>query len=90
MTEEKTNGLSEESTLQELFDHIAVSEGVNVMPVTLKQDENDTRLMIIIQGRHDTASVILAQLMTLVQDMFDTAEQVEKDSDKSRIVLPGA
>ena len=89
MTEEKTSGLSQESTLKELFDFIAVNEGVNVMPVKIKQDEHDTRLLIVIQGHRDTASVILAQLMTVIQDMFDTSEQAEVERDKPRIVLPG-
>jgi len=93
MSEEKeekfNNGLSPDSTLTEIFDYIKVEEGVNVMPVTLGQDDKDTRMMILIQGEHETASVIMAQIMTLINDMFDTEKQREQD-DKSRIVLPGA
>ena len=90
MSEEKEkfhNGLSPESTLKELFDFIRVEEGVNVMPVTLDQDPKDTRMMILIQGEHETASVIMAKLMTVVTDLFDTEKQREQD-DKPRIVLP--
>ncbi len=93
MSEEKEekfdNGLSQESTLKEMFDYIKVDKGVNVMPVTLGQDDKDTRMMILIQGEHETASVIMAQIMTLVNDMFDTEKQRVED-DKPRIVLPGA
>lgn len=90
MSEEKekfNNGLTPESTLKQVFDFIRIDEGVNVMPVTLAQDPKDTRMMILIQGEHKTASIIMAKLMTLVGDIFDIEKQRDQD-DKPRIVLP--
>jgi len=46
-------------------------------------------MMLLIQGEHETASVIMANLMTLVNDLRDTEDQREQD-DKPRIVLPGS
>lgn len=91
MTEEQEekNGLTPDSTLMEVFDFIKVPEGVRVHAVTLAQEPKDTRMMILIQGEHETASVIMAQLMTLVNDLRDTEDQREQD-DKPRIVLPGS
>jgi len=89
MTKEKS-GLTKDSTLKELFDFIAVPEGANVMPITLSQKKDDTRLMILVQGEHKIASVIMAQLMTVLQDMSDTVAQAEQEDDKPRIVLPGS
>ncbi len=84
----KGNGLTPDSTLKELFDFIKIDKGVNVMPVTLDQHPEDTRMMILIQGEHEMASVIMSKLMTLVNDIFDIEKQREQD-DKPRIVLPG-
>ncbi len=90
MSEEKEekNGLSPDSPLKEIFDEIAADEGVRVVAVTVSQKPKDTRMMILIQGEHDTASVIMANIMTLVNDLEDTEKQREQD-DKPRIVLPG-
>lgn len=84
-----SSGLSRESTLKEVFDHIAVKQGVNVTAVTLEQSEHDTRMMILIQGEHKTASVIMAQLMAHIGDLSDTAKQKEQD-EQPRILLPGS
>ncbi len=91
MSEEKEydSGLSPDSTLKEVFDFIKVPSGVRVHAVTLEQDPKDTRMMLLIQGEHETASVIMANLMTLVNDLRDTEDQREQD-DKSRIVLSGS
>ena len=90
MSEEKEekNDLTPDSTLKAVFDEIAADEGVRVVAVTISQEPKDTRMMILIQGEHDTASVIMANLMTLVNDLEDTEKQREQD-DKPRIVLPG-
>ena len=90
MSEEKEekNGLTPDSTLKAVFDEITADEGVRVVAVTISQEPKDTRIMILIQGEHDTASVIMANLMTLVNDLEDTEKQREQD-DKPRIVLPG-
>ena len=85
-----SEGLTPESTLDELFEHIRVDEGMNVIPITLKQDPKDTRLMIVIQGNANMAGVMFAQLITAIQDMSDLVEQQEIKDDESRIVLPGS
>ncbi len=89
MSEEKEykNNLTPDSTLDEVFNFIKTDEGVRVHAVTLKQEEKDSRMMILIQGTHETASVIMAQLMTLVNDLRDTETQREQD-EQPRIVLP--
>lgn len=91
MSEEKEykNSLTPDSTLDEVFNFIKIDKGVRVHAVTLKQEKKDSRMMILIQGEHDTASVIMANLMTLVNDLEDTEKQREQD-DKPRIVLPGS
>lgn len=69
--------LSKDSSLKEVFDYIRDdSIDVHVMPVTLteKTDEN-AQMMILIQGKANTAHHIMANLMTAVQDMYDLAEQ---------------
>lgn len=83
-------GLTPDSTLNEVFEHIRVEGDLRVIPVTLKQDAKDTRQMILLQGDHEMVSIMMAQLMTTVQDMSDTAAQQGKKDDESRIVLPGA
>ena len=78
MTEEKENGLSKDSTLTEVFDFIDMEEGgVNVIPVTVEQDDHDTRLAIFIRGEHGLASFLMAQLMTEIQNLFDLQQQAE-------------
>jgi len=73
----QTLSLSPDSTLQEVFDFIRTEDhDVQVLPVTLsKKEDKWARMMIIIQGKPNTANHIMANLMTAVQDMFDQAEQ---------------
>lgn len=90
MSEEEKVGLDRNSTIDEVFNHIAVTEGANVIPVTVKQKPHDTRIMVLIQGQHDIASVIMAEIMTLLQDMSDTVKQQEQNDGGPSIVLPGS
>ena len=82
--------LSKNSTLQEVFDFIRNDEhDVQVLPVTLTSKNDDrARLMILIQGKPNTAHHIMANLMTSVQDMYDLAEQVNATppTEDSKIV----
>ena len=73
----QTLSLSKDSTLEEVFDFIRSDEhDVQVLPVTLnKPDDKWARMMVIIQGKPNTANHIMANIMTVVQDMFDQAEQ---------------
>lgn len=76
MTKEQTP-LSEESSINELFEAIQLSEApTRVVPVSLTQNEKDTRMLIIIRGEHETASAIMAEIMSKVQELFDVQEQV--------------
>ena len=69
--------LTKDSTLKELFDFIYnPDEDVQVLPVTLSaKTDPRARLMIVIQGKALTANVIMANLMTSVQEMYELAEQ---------------
>lgn len=80
--------LSEDPTLSELFDFIAVDEGMRVLPVTVRQSHDDTRLLIALQGEHDQCSFLMAKLMSLIGDLHDLEAQAEQD-DEPRIVHPG-
>ena len=70
------NTLSEKSTLEELFKFVTPEEGVQAMPVTMNHTpDGKAQMMIIVAGEHNTASVIMANLMSVINDMYDTAEQ---------------
>ena len=79
--------LSKDSTLTELFDFIYNPEqDVQVQSVTLsKPGDERAQLMIIIQGKEETSHVIMANLMTAVEEMHQLAEQ--KAAEKA-IVAP--
>lgn len=79
--------LSKESTLQEVFDFIRNDEhDVQVVPVTIsKVGAEYAQLMILIQGAAATASTIMANLMTAVQEMHDLAAQ-DAANDAPRLV----
>ncbi len=90
MTEEKTasNGLSQNSSLREVFEFVDLPEGqMNIMPITVKQDEEDTRLAIFIRGPHDEASMVMAKLIGDVQDLFDKVEQKAATEEDKKFVL---
>lgn len=93
--------LTPDSSLKEVFDFIYNHEvDVQVMPVTLSKNTDTTaRMMILIQGKHNTASVIMANLMASIQEMHDLATQKEAEqaiiapdgeplSDEPQIILP--
>lgn len=83
--------LSKDPRLSELFDFIKTDEGVRVLPVTVRQDADDTRLFIAIQGSHETASTIMAQLMAHIDELHDLAAQEEarqSEQRKPEIVTP--
>ena len=98
MSEEKEVILPEDYVLpadpklSELFAFISVDEGVRVLPVTFKQSENDTQLFIAIQGKHDQASIIMANLMTAIDEMHDLSEQyaaehADQDEDDDSSII---
>ncbi len=86
------NKLSPESTLRDCFDYFDGVEGelgaVQVVPVTIKQQSDDTQLCIFIKGDHATASVIMAELMTKVDELFAYSKQADAIDVKSPIITP--
>jgi hypothetical protein len=78
MIEEEKPGLTMESSLNDLFKALMLPEaGANVRPITLQESDDDTRMIIIIRGEHQTASFVMAEVMSHVQDLFDQQEQAE-------------
>ena len=69
-----SNGLSPESSVNDVFDFIDAGDGLRVIPLTVKQQEDDTRLAIFIKGEHGIASMMMAELMLRIEEMHDLAE----------------
>jgi len=69
-------GLDPSSTLTEVFNFMDTPEGgAQVVPVTVHEDPKDTRIAIFIRGEHEMAATIYTRIMTVVDDLFDLAEQ---------------
>jgi len=83
--------LTPESTLADAFDFFTAADdgGVQVAPVTIKQQSDDTRLAIFIKGEHQMASVIMAELMSKLDELFDYSQQAETPSDKKSPIITG-
>lgn len=81
--------LNEKSTLEDLFEVVTPEEGVQALPVTMNNTpDGKAQMMVVIAGDHATANVIMANLMTVVQEMYDTAEQQRaliEDEDGNKI-----
>lgn len=74
--------LTPENTLNEFFEFFDRGENaVQVVPITIKQQEDDTRLCLLVKGNHDAASVIFAEIMTRVDELFDLQAQAEAESE---------
>lgn len=70
--------MTPENTINEFFEFFDRGENaVQVVPMTIKQQQDDTRLAIFIHGEHEPASVIMAELMTKIDELFDMQAQVE-------------
>ena len=68
--------LNEKSTLEELFAFITPEEGTQVLPVTMNNTPDGlAQMMIVIAGHPETSNVIMANLMTVVNDMNEQAQQ---------------
>jgi len=87
--------LSPENTIAELFSFFDRGDNpVQVVPITIKQQTDDTQLMICIHGEHEMASVIMAELMTTVTELYDMqaqaeAEAVEDDGEPESRIITG-
>lgn len=74
----KVTKLTQNSSISRIFNDLKIPDtGINVRPITLQQDADDTRMMILIRGEHATASFIMAELMSKIQELFDLQAQAE-------------
>ena len=80
--------MTPENTLNEFFEFFDRGENaVQVVPITVKQQQDDTRLAIFIHGKHEESSVIMAELMTRIDELFDLQAQAEATVEpETRIV----
>ncbi len=77
-----SEGLSGKSTMEEVFDFCRPDEGSRVVPVTMAQREDGkSDLMIIITGKSDECQLLMANLMSYVDDMAAVAAQREADAN---------
>lgn len=82
--EEESMKLTPENTLTEFFEYFDRGENaVQVVPITIKQQDDDSRMVILVRGKHDMASVIFAELMTRVDELFDMQAQMEAQQRES-------
>lgn len=82
--------MTPENTINEFFEFFERGESaVQVVPMTIKQQQDDTRLAIFIHGTHEGASAIMSELMIRVEELFDMQSQVEATVEsESRIIAP--
>jgi hypothetical protein len=70
--------MTPENTLNDFFEMFDRGDNaVQVVPVTIKQQSDDTQLAIFIHGEHEAASTIMAELMTKINELFDLQQQEE-------------
>ena len=68
--------LTPESTINEVFEFFDMEgAGLRVIPITIKQQADDTRLAIFLKGEHEITSVMMAELMTRIDELHDLAAQ---------------
>jgi hypothetical protein len=82
------NGLDKNSTRTDVFEFIDNPDVLlHVLPLTVSQDENDTRLCIFVRGPHEDASMVFAGLMSHVQDLHDQQTQAAAEDEEKKFVL---
>jgi len=83
--------LSPESTIREMFEMFDCDDEtgpVRVVPMTIKQQADDTQLLLLVKGEHETASTIFASVMTTIDDLYALQQQQEAESrDKQSSVI---
>lgn len=72
-------GLGPKSPIDEIFEAVTPEEGMRVLPTQLPAPEGKAHLAILITGNADEANVVMANLMSYVTEMHDTAEQAAHD-----------
>ena len=80
--------LNPEQSVNEFFEYFERGENaVQVVPITIKQQSDDTRLMLMVRGEHEAASVIFAEVMSRVDELSALQAQAEAENEhKSGII----
>lgn len=82
-----TKKLTSDSTVNELFEFFDVEGAVACVPITIQETPDDTRLVMLVRGEHDTASLLFAALMERIQELADLeAQQDALQDDEPRII----
>jgi len=82
--------LTPENTINEYFEFFDRGENaVQVVPITFKQQEDDTRLAIFIAGKHEDASIIMSELMLKLQELSDLQAQAEATVEPKPRIITG-
>lgn len=95
---EEKSSLGPDSSLKDLFDDLRPPEGMRVVPISLARTDGTADLAIIITGKEEDANVLMANLMSYVNELFAVSEQIHADkiigtdgkpvSDEPKIVVP--
>lgn len=72
--------ITPDSSLRELFDELRPPEGMRVVPVSLPANEGEANLAILITGKDEDSHVLMANLMSYVNELFAVAEQRTADA----------
>jgi hypothetical protein len=93
MTEEQTQETSikqpidlTDPKLSELFEYFMEPGTVRVVPMTVKEDEVDTRLLLLVQGDKQTASFIFSELWERVAELSQLEEQALAQKNEPSII----
>lgn len=81
--------MTPENTINEFFEFFDRGDNaVQVVPMTIKEQQDDTRLAVFIHGEHEAASVIMAEIMARVAELSDLQAQAEAvaSEQESRII----
>jgi predicted transcriptional regulator len=82
--------ITPETTLRGVFEFLDREENaVQVVPMTIKQQEDDTQLAIFLHGEHEATSVIMAELMTRIGELFDMQAQAEATVESESRIITG-
>lgn len=88
MSEETEKGLTPDSTLTELFEYFEMGEDtVRVAPITVQEDPKDTRIVFVIRGEIQTASVITAAFYETLQALHAGAEQEKANREPEPSII---
>ena len=76
-------------TLSELFEYYDIEDGlVRVIPLTIQEDEKDTRLALIVRGDIQTASLIFSEIWDRVVELSQIEQQQEANRGGSGLITP--